>query len=100
MNKFKVNDVVVVTGNNSIDFWASDLYKELSQLVKINTITEVTLIYKFDCIRDLNNNVKVKLSNGESSVRFLAEDLRRATKREQFLYHLYGPHVLGEESEI
>lgn len=103
MSKFKVNDIVVVIKNNSIDFWRTKKYKDLSRACKINVITEITKVaYDYiydDSDNDFTNSVNIKILNGSRDIRFLAEDLRLATQREQFLYYILGPHVLGEENE-
>jgi len=100
MNKFKINDIVVVVKNNSINYWVTEEYKNLSRACKINTVTKVTrIVHNFSYSGNdftKRNSVNIKILNSTRDIRFLVNDLRLATQREQFLYYILGPHVLGE----
>lgn len=84
--KFKKGDIVVI---------AKKCYCGHEDCVlKLNLITSF-VEYKNNA--DKRANCKIIASNNWGAINFHDKLLRRANKREQFLYHLYGLHVLEKE---
>ena len=84
--KFKHKDIVVIENSSHTNLPANSV-------VKIEEYAGLPLLL---VIRTFQRNHFQMLST------FLQDcgKLRLATQREQFLYYILGPHVLGEESEI
>ena len=89
LNDFKVGDIVVVICRN--DNGSSD-YKFLQSQYPLNLVSEVGVVN----LRWRNGLRTIK--NKEVLSVFINRycELREATEREKFLYHIYGPHVMSE----
>ena len=102
--KFKNGDIVVVKENTSSQLWASREFQERSRICKSGTVS----IIKDPKYNNSPNTyafgnqpiARIKVPGDDGYIRFKVDDLRIATEREQFLYHILGPHVLGEENEV
>lgn len=86
MNKFKVEDIVVTLVG--------------VRRIPKNLVTEVTGIKPSPLHNGVDCNVRGENDYRETSrYGWKKENIRHATIQEQFLYHIYGPHVLGEEDD-
>jgi len=88
--KFKVGDVVVVTGH--IKNKNKVIIQAIKLLTPVNTIVEVE---ETETARYYGPIVGKFLTIVGWTISYYK--LRHATDREKFLYHLHGQHVLGEK---
>jgi len=86
MNKFKIGDIVVtLVGIRRIP-------KNL--ITKVTEIKTMKIYNGIDCSIQGENEYR-----DNSKYSWIKNNIRHATIQEQFLYHIFGPHVLGEENE-
>ena len=75
-----------------------ELANRLRDMVYINAEKKMREKLSKDSIEELlDENAILEIEHGYT---FLVDDLRLATQQEQFLYHILGPHILGEEDEV
>lgn len=82
---FKAGDIVIITEKCYCGHKAC--------VLKLNLITSF-VEYKN---ADKRANCRVVAPDNWGAINFHDKLLKRANEREQFLYHLYGPHVLEKE---
>jgi len=87
--KFKRGDIVVITNHK-------DIHHCWFEKIPINLITKITGTFP----ENLKKEAVVIRMLDYKEISTTPDTLRLATQREQFLYHILGLYVLGEEDEI
>ena len=87
--KFKRGEIVVITNHK-------DVHRCWFERIPINLITMVTETFP----KNLKEESVVIMMLDYTEIYTSSDILRLATQREQFLYHILGMHVLGEEDEL
>lgn len=93
LNNFSIGDIVVIICRNDN---GTNAYKFMQSQYPLNFVSEIDVV---------NYGGRVKSRNGLKAINskdilsvFINRycELRAATEREKFLYHIYGPHVMSE----
>lgn len=92
MRRFKRGEIVVVANHKDV---ARCWFKRMP----INLITTIIKTFSQN-LKGESVVIRILDCTDYTEIYTSPDILRSATQREQFLYHIFGMHVLGEEDEV